>query len=247
MESVPSNLTKTYPRRGPLQQFRFAESTAFSCFRCGSSKKSKLITVYGGDWSNRLCNGCYGRLLSVFEIKSGALADNYAAELLGDALLSAMAVDDQRKAEQLYRTSETRAERLTPEAVRFLATAEYVAAGLQAEPQLEWSPAVIGLCKAFETEVVHRILRPLADRGIGVDLEIDTADKDFGRVAVYCADPSRKPPELGVFAHFLQTAVNSQDRRGSSVLLGLFHNLAAEWTGSQRRSRTWWNRSAYLT
>jgi hypothetical protein len=161
------------------------------------------------------------------------LADNYAAELLGDALLSAMAVDDQRKAEQLYRTSETRAERLTPEAVRFLATAEYVAAGLQAEPQLEWSPAVIGLCKAFETEVVHRVLRPLADRGIGVDLEIDTADKDFGRVAVYCADPSRKPPELGVFAHFLQTAVNSQDRRGSSVLLGLFHNLAAEWTGSQ--------------
>jgi len=188
--------------------------------------------VYGGDWSNRLCNGCYGRLLSLFEIKSSAIEDDYAAELLGEALLSAMEVDDQHKAEQLYRTSETRAERLTPESARFLATAEYIASGLKTEPQLEWSPAVIGLCKAFEAEVVHRVLRPLAGRGIGVDLKIDTEDKDFGRVAAYCADPSRKPPELGVFAHFLQTAVNSQDRRRSSVLLGLFHNLAAEWTGS---------------
>ena len=37
MKTVPSNVTKTYPQRGPLSQFRFADSTAFWCFRCGAT------------------------------------------------------------------------------------------------------------------------------------------------------------------------------------------------------------------
>jgi hypothetical protein len=103
MEPVPSTVTKTYPQRGPLQQFRFAEATAFSCFRCGDTKKSKLITVYNGDWSKRLCNGCYGRLLSLYEIKAGTAGDDQRAEDLAAALLSAVTLDDQRQAECLFR------------------------------------------------------------------------------------------------------------------------------------------------
>lgn len=204
MEPVPSTAIKTYPPRGPLQQFRFAEGTAFRCFRCGDTKKSKLITVYAGDWSRRLCNGCYGRLLSLYEIKAGTDAQDERAEALAAALLSVVAVDDQRQAERLFRASEKRAERLSPEALRFIATAEHVAAQLQGEPQLEWSPAVIGLCKAVEVEVVCRILLPLAAQAKSVDLAADKGDKDIGRVAVFCADTNRKPPELGAFAHFLQ-------------------------------------------
>ena len=157
MEPVPSSVTKTYPKRGPLQQFRFAESTAFNCFRCGDAKKSKLITVYNGNWSKLLCNGCYGRLLSLYEIKAGTAADEQRAEDLSAALLSAVTLDEVRQAERLYRASEKRAERLSAEAVRFIATAEHVAVKLQADPQLEWSPAVIGLCKAVEAEVVTRL------------------------------------------------------------------------------------------
>lgn len=232
MEPVPSAVTKTYPQRGPLQQFRFAEGTAFRCFRCGDTKKSKLITVYAGDWSRRLCNGCYGRLLSLFEIKAGTDADDRRAEALAAALLSAVAIDDQRHAEKLLRASERRAERLSPEAVRFIATAEHVARTLQAEPQLEWSPPVIGLCKAVEAEVVSRVLRPLAMRSSDEDLGADKSDKDLGRVAIFCADPSRKPPELGAFAHFLQTTIHSQQRRETSPLVRCFLKLIAEWTGS---------------
>ena len=68
---VPSTAIKTYPPRGPMQQFRFADVTAFECFRCGQAKKSKLLTIYSGDWNRRLCNGCYGRLLSLYDIKAG--------------------------------------------------------------------------------------------------------------------------------------------------------------------------------
>jgi hypothetical protein len=232
MEPVPSTVTKIYPRRGPLQQFRFADSTAFSCFRCGSTKKSKLITVYGGNWSRCLCNGCYGRLLSLYEIKAGTAADDERADKLAIALLSAVAVDDHRQSERLFRASENRAQRLSAEAVRFIATAEYVAGQLQADPQLEWSPAIIGLCKALEVEVVRCLLRPLAARASREDRSADEKDKDLERVAAFCARPDRKPPELGAFAHFLQTVSHSQRRRQTSVLLGSFLNLTAEWTGS---------------
>ena len=209
MQPVPSTVTKTYPERGPLQQFRFAEGTAFSCFRCGDTKKSKLITIYAGDWSKRLCNGCYGRLLSLYEIKAGTSADDHRAEELAAALLSAVALDDQQQVERLFRVSERRAQNLSPEAVRFIATAEHVARQLQADPQLEWSPAVIGLCKAVEAEVVSRILLLLADKAGHEDLSADKKDKDMGRVAAFCEDPNHKPPELGAFAHFLQTVIHS--------------------------------------
>lgn len=232
MEPVPSSVTKTYPPRGPLQQYRFAEGTAFRCFRCGDTKKSKLITVYAGDWARKLCNGCYGRLLSLYEIKAGTAAEDDRAERLADHLLSITSVHDQREAERLFEASDNRAIALCPEALRFIATAEFVATHLEASAQLEWSPAVIGLCKALEVEVVGRILRPLASASAEQDLNSDKSDKDLGRVAAFCADPQRKPPELGVFSHFLQTVIHSQERRQTSRLIGCFLRLAGHWTGS---------------
>lgn len=232
MEPVPSSVTKTYPQRGPLQQFRFAEGTAFRCFRCGATKKSKLITVYLGDWSRKLCNGCYGRLLSLYEIKAGTAADDQRAEQLADALLSLVTIDQQRQAQRVFVASEKRAEALSPEALRFIATAEHVAGQLESDAQLEWSPAVIGLCKAVEAEVVGRILRPLAIMAGSQDLSGDKNDKDIGRVAAFCVDPQRKPPELGAFAHFLQTVIHSKERRQTSRLIRCFLRLAGEWTGS---------------
>ena len=91
---------------------------------------------------------------------------------------------------------------------------------------------MIGLCKAVEAEVVRRILIPLAHKAGDADLSADRNDKDIGRVAAFCADPTRKPPELGAFAHFLQTVIHSRQRRGTSALLGNFLRLTGEWTGS---------------
>jgi hypothetical protein len=232
IEPVPSQVTKTYPPRGPLQQFRFADSTAFSCFRCGNTKKSKLITIFRGDWAKRLCNGCYGHLLSIYEIKAGTNSDDQKAEQLADALLSAISADEQRQSERLFATSERRAERLSSGALRFIATAEHVAAHLEAEPQLEWSPAIIGLCKAFEVEMIVRIVQPLAAEVSSEDLTSDKSDKDLGRLAAFCAGAGRKPSELGVIAHFLQTVIHSQRRRETSTLIRSFLALTASWAGS---------------
>ena len=232
MNPVPSTVTKRYPRRGPLQQIRFVEATAFRCFRCSRSKKSKLITVYNGDWSRRLCNGCYGRLLSLYEIKAGTKTDDERAKELADVLLSTVSQEDRRQAERVYRIAEKRAERLSPETVTFIATAEHVASTLETEPQLEWSPAVIGLCKAVESEVVTRILVPLASNVVDSDLRIDRSDKDIGRVATYCMDSTQKTPELGVFAHFLQTVIHSQRRRETSAVMRAFLQLTRDWIGS---------------
>ena len=166
--------------------------------------------MYSGDWSRKLCNGCYGRLLSLYEIKAGTEPEDLRAEQLADALLSIVPVDQQRQAELLFRASDNRAEALSPESLRFIATAEHVAAQLELNAQLEWSPAVIGLCKAVEAEIVCRILRPLATLAGTEELTVDKTDKDIGRVAAFCTDPRRKPPELGSFAHFLQTVFHSE-------------------------------------
>jgi len=52
-------------------------------------------------------------------------------------------------------------------------------------------------------------------------------------MGAFCADATRKPPELGGFAHFLQTVIHGKHRRETSVLIGSFLKLAAEWTDSQ--------------
>jgi hypothetical protein len=215
-----------------MQQFRFSEATAFTCFRCGDPQKAKLITIYGGNWGRRLCNGCYGWLLSLYEIKAGTVPEDERAEALASALFSIVAVDDRRKAEQLFIASDKRANLLSPKALCFVATAEHVAGLLDVDPHLEWSPAVIGLCKAVEAEIVGRILEPLRTRTSREHLSVAKDGKDIARIAAFCADSTRKPPELGTFAHFLQTVIHNQRRRQSSPLIASFLGLAAEWTGS---------------
>jgi hypothetical protein len=232
IKPVPFEIEKTYPPRGPLQQYRLTQSAAFTCFRCGESKKSKLITIYGDDWSRRLCNGCYGRLLSIFEVKAGTAPDDERADILASVLLGLVSKDEIAQAERLLRASEKWAELLSPEAIRFISTSDHVSKHLASQPELEWSPAVIGLCKSVELEAVRLLLRPLAKQLVGADLAVDRTDKDYGRIAAFCADPTRRPPELGTIAHFLRTLANSKQRRQQSVLLQGFLKMSSNWSGS---------------
>jgi hypothetical protein len=72
MSTLRYEVIKVYPSRGPLQQYRLREATAFRCFRCGRAKTSKLVTVFAESWAQLLCNGCYGWLLSVYNVKAHA-------------------------------------------------------------------------------------------------------------------------------------------------------------------------------
>lgn len=232
MEPVPSTIVKTYPPRGPLQQYRLAHGAAFRCFRCGQTKTSRLITVYNGDWQKRLCNGCYGRLLSLFEIPAGDESDDEHFEALAAALLAALTAEEAREAARLYLAAETRSEVLSPEAFRFVSTAEYVGAQLGTVQQMDWSPAIIGLCKAVEIELVRRYVEPLRRATSGLDLAQDIGDRDLRAIARYCAGQTGKSPEIGTFAYFLQTAISSVQRRETSPLVNAFMGLASSWTGS---------------
>lgn len=225
-------IVKEYPKRGPLQQFRKESATAFHCFRCGSSKKSKLITVYSDNWNKLLCNGCYGRLLSIYNIKAGTEPEDVKAEALANLLLSLLTEDQAREIAKKSRISEKQAEFLSPQALRFLATSEYVAKSLDASANLDWSPAVIGLCKAFEVEIIGRLLNPLKMVAQKHDLTEDIKDKDFSRIAKYCADKSTTPPELGAIAFFLNTAAHSKSRIERSLLLQSLKSLLSNWPKS---------------
>ncbi|MBE2226847.1 MAG: hypothetical protein IAE93_05880 [Ignavibacteria bacterium] len=213
-------ITKEYPVRGPLSQFRFEKSISFNCFRCNESKTSKLITIYGNDWDKRLCNGCYGRLLSIYEIKSGQIViDDKVSQLLN---VLVKLVDESKikaKSNRIY-LQNNKSKYLSASALRFYATSECVAETLTKEPNLDWSAAIIGLCKAFELELIERFINPLRElcNSVLID-EADLKDKDFGRIASYCAGKIIKPPELGVIKHFISTAINSKIRLENSNFL----------------------------
>jgi transcription elongation factor Elf1 len=220
MSKPLEKIVKEYPPRGPLKQFRFEKSISFNCFRCGQTKVSKLLTIYNGDWAKRVCNGCYGRLLSIYEIKSGTkTVDEKSEELL--SLLLQLANDDEiRQKSNKLLLRENKAKFLSPSSLRFLATSEFVAETISRETNLDWSPAIIGICKAVELEITEKFINGLKETCQAMQLsDNDTKDKDFGRIASYCLGKTPKSPELGAVKHFLQTAINSKDRLETSEFL----------------------------
>lgn len=227
------HITKTYPRRGPMQQYRLAESQSFHCFRCSSAKTSKLVVVFAGDWSSLLCNGCYGRILSIHEIRAGAGPEDAKANALA-ALLMQM-VDQDRAIEKARTTlvSKHPDVHLAQSSLRFMGTAELVAETLGTNPSYEWSPAVICLSKAVENELVERVLNPLRDLSTQQDLTSDLGDKDLASVARYCAGRGARPPEMGSIEHFLRTAAFSQTRAAASPLLRCLGRLFSAWPDSR--------------
>ena len=78
----------------------------------------------------RLCNGCYGLLLSLYEIKSGTNTDNERAEALAAFLFEMAASEDVAAPTNFFVHQKSAPERLSAEASRFIATAEFVASQL---------------------------------------------------------------------------------------------------------------------
>lgn len=226
------NVIKTYPARGPLQQYRVDATTAFTCFRCAQAKKSKLITTTGGTWDRLLCDGCYGRLLSIWEIKSGSLDDTERYDELHRLLTGLVAEAEIARAASLIRARDQRSEQLSPEAMVVLSTAEAVASSLAAAAtELDWSAAIIGLCKAVEIEVVRLLVLPLKASVTQLDLSGDLSDWGMQRVARFCAGRGA-PPELGTLAHFITAASDPRRRLASSTLVASFRLLVRAWPAS---------------
>jgi hypothetical protein len=219
-------IEKEFAPRCGMRLIRLVEPRIFTCSRCTEAKKSKLFARPDVAPDRHLCNGCYGYLLSVFDIKKGSQSEDEKSSLLAAALLQAFSKAQKQESERLFRIAEKRAGYLDSKSVLFLSTANLVEDALAQKHELDWSPAVIGYCKAVENEIVKRLIDPLAGLVKGLLSRADLDDKDFGRVAKYCNSPSNKPPELGVFAHFLQTFASSTSRRATSGFLRAFDALA---------------------
>jgi GH24 family phage-related lysozyme (muramidase) len=225
-------VVKSYPPRGNVQQFRLEAVLSFICFRCGLKKTSKLISVYRQDWGQLLCNGCYGRVLSIYDVQAGAKPEDEKAEALGQLLVRLADAEQQKIAFARSSISANRAAWLTDHSQRFIGTAEYVAQQLGTAPSFDWSPAVIGLCKAFESELIQRVIEALRTAVAGKDLSADQTDKDFGRIAKYCAGNSPTPPEIGTIGHFLNTVAHSRTRMATSAFLQEFRLMLSRWPRS---------------
>jgi hypothetical protein len=190
------DVAKIYAKRGPMQQFRLAQSLSFACYRCGQEKTSKLVTVLDSDSGKVLCNGCYGRLLSIYEIKAGTTSTTSKADALLEQMEQLAPADQARRGAALLSERDDRASRLDPRALRMLTTSEFVANELAGATSLDWSAAVIGLCKAVELEVAVRLVEPLRVACSDFDLTPDLADQHLGRLAAYCSGKGQPPSSV---------------------------------------------------
>lgn len=217
MPSLPAEIVKVMPPRGPLQQYRVDKACQFDCFRCGGRKTSKLITVLGENDDQLLCNGCYGRLVSLWELKSGELTEEERSEAIL-ALVGRYVTPAQIEAARVRLARGVLFRQLSEPAQKALATAEAVTNSLRAATGLDWSAAVVCLCKAVEIEAVQRIAVPLQGASRDLDLSADLQDKDLARLARFCV--GRAPaPELGSLAYSLRVAGSSRRRASTSRLL----------------------------
>lgn len=226
------DIIKTYPQRGPLCQHRLSASTGFECSRCSRSKKSKLVATILGDWQRLLCNACYGHLLSLWEIKSGELTDSEKHDELFRALQESTTRDQVEKSRRHILSRQESGKFLSQTALTMIATSEAVASGLSFRAtELDWSAAIIGLCKALEVESIRLIAEPLRNATEQFDLSEDLRDRHLRRVARFCAGRS-KPPELGSLAHFLAEASAPHRNRSSSILVSSLRTLSLNWPQS---------------
>lgn len=227
-------LVKVYPRRGQLQQYRLDRSVSFPCIRCGQVKTSKLVATYGADVTLRICNGCYGWLLSVYELKHGSLAIADRAEALSQALLLLASESEARDAARRARLRADPVGVLDRRTVRFMGTSLLIAERL-ADVDVDWSVAVIGLCKALELELVLRLIDPL--RGVvetrNLTVEREGPDPELSFLARYLLRPQLDhAPELGWIARFMTTVIRSERRAASSPLIQGFRARLLRMPGS---------------
>lgn len=214
-----------------MHQYRLAAATTFTCSRCGRDKKSKLVVSIHDEWGLLLCNGCYGRLLSIWEIKAGDLEDSDRHAELIRLLVGLSGEADVEQARTVLLARDSRSTLLSAPALTMLATAEAVADGFAVKmaTELDWSAAIIGLCKAVELEALRLICDPLRHAVSDLDLATDLADRDFRRMAQFCK--RGKPIELGTLAHFMEATTRSQNN-GTSPLASALRSLALQWPRS---------------
>lgn len=213
------NIIKTYPKRGPLSQFRFEKIVSYICFRCRSAKTSKLISIYREDWDLKLCNGCYGRLISLYEIRSNSNPEEKKFSALDQTIRQIWSRYNSELSEIELDIGENSSYESTT--VKFLATAEYLKRTLPKGEFLEWSPAIICLCKAVENELIHKFIVPLKHIADKEKVASPNFDKRTQGLEKYLFGINDTPPEIGRVAFFLQLLAKSRGFRENSTTLEL--------------------------
>lgn len=210
----PAPIVKDLPVRGPLHQRRLAEHLTFACSRCRVAKKSRLVATYDEDWNRLLCNGCYGRLLSIHTLKRGTLPEDERAQAMVSLVERMVGEADAAKALREMRLRDDWETILSPQAARALGTAHVVAGALDSRPHLDWSAAVLCVCKALELEAVTRLLP--AQLVEATRLRMDVADRRFAPVARFLARQG-PAPSLGQLARFIEDALSPSNAMHPTV------------------------------
>ena len=222
-----TTIIKRYPPKGNLQLIRYDSSAPFECWRCRKTKVSKLQAIVQLEQPRIICNACYGRLQTLAEIKAKDIEPWLKANQIHDLNLKEVSAKSAAQAaEKEARRRKQYWKFLSPKAIQFIGTAEYLYEQMADKDDLDFSPPIIELVKSFEYECLFGFVEPMKNRAKKVlltenEVRIDCQDKDFGYVAKYVFGNREKPPELGKIAYTLSTFIHSKKRTQQSKFLGI--------------------------
>lgn len=223
--STITTIIKCHPPKGNLQLIRYDSTAPFECWRCRRTKVSKLQAIVLLERPRIICNACYGYLLSLAEIKAQDIEPWLKADKIHDLTLKEVS------AKVAAQAAEKEAERrkqywkfLSPNAIRFIGTAEHLYELMANRDDLDFSPLIVELVKSFEHECIIGFVESIRNRATNAsftenEVRIDCKDEDFGQLAKYVFGRGTKPPELGKIAHALKTFLHSKKRIQESKFL----------------------------
>ena len=136
----------------------------------------------------------------------GSAEDSECADALAEKLLALVSVDEQRNAMELLRIRASGITELTEQSQRLLATSKFVASHLANATDLDWSAAIVCICKAVEVELIERLIEPLALECRDADLDDDIQTSTSGE------SPDSVPVALTSHRSWGSSATSSEQR-----------------------------------
>lgn len=213
-------IIKSYPKRGPLSQFRFEKIVSYVCFRCNRTKTSKLISICNDNWELKLCNGCYGRLISLYEIHTGKDNEEEKIEKIVENIFNTQ----KQFSESLnilienYTKKNSQLNELT---IKYLATADFLGKKLPKDNFIEWSPAIMCLCKSVESELISKIFLPLKKIALENSYKSNFEDKRTIRIEKFVSGNTDVSPELGTISFLFNLLANSEEWKKNNKLFNI--------------------------
>ena len=257
MAQPPAAVVRTFKPVGQLRLHRLTERARFHCVRCREDKTANLVATISNNWTQTVCNGCYGFLVNAQRQKTkAAKTERRSAQAKKQAPRKLKAKQRKAKAPQLIAKKERQQlERRLPGVDRLLSffraadvPADLVRGGrlwingsqtrplawiLPSPQTLDWNNVIDEMALEYVGDRFAKAVAENARFGEGLRAFLRRREKGFAvmrdevRLAMIHATHAHVPHREFIYANFLTSGPHWQQL--ANVVHDTEAELIAEW------------------